>query len=105
MLAFQRAQQVSAERQRTVVEGVRIAAEEGARCAPRPLIVRTPTDVFPTPSSPGPAAEPSTSPEQRQAQLLQNQLSPQELEYQESLIQEREQEIREMYVFLLCSHQ
>ncbi|KAL1718658.1 t-SNARE [Schizophyllum commune] len=76
MLAFQRAQQVSAERQRTVVEGVRIAAEEGA--------------------SPGPAAEPSTSPEQRQAQLLQNQLSPQELEYQESLIQEREREIREI---------
>ncbi|KAL1746837.1 t-SNARE [Schizophyllum fasciatum] len=76
MLAFQRAQQVSAERQRTVVEGVRLAAEEG--------------------SSPDPSAEPPASPEQRQAQLLQNQLSPQELEYQESLIQEREHEIQEI---------
>ncbi len=39
---------------------------------------------------------PSSSPSQRQAQILQNQLSPQELAYQESLTQEREQEIREI---------
>ena len=37
-----------------------------------------------------------SSPEQRQAQLLQSQLSPHELAYQESLIQEREAEIREI---------
>lgn len=36
------------------------------------------------------------SPSQRQAQLLQTQLSPHELAYQESLIQEREAEIREI---------
>ncbi len=36
------------------------------------------------------------SPPQRQAQLLQTQLSPHELAYQESLIQEREAEIREI---------
>ncbi|SRR6266550_4496178 len=36
------------------------------------------------------------SPEQRQAQILQSQLSPHELAYQESLIQEREAEIREI---------
>ncbi|TRM62140.1 t-SNARE [Schizophyllum amplum] len=76
MLAFQRAQQVSAERQRTVVEGVRIAQDDNA--------------------SPDPAAEPSTSPEQRQAQVFQAQLSPHELAYQESLVQEREDEIREI---------
>ena len=36
------------------------------------------------------------APEQRQAQMLQSQLSPHELAYQESLIQEREQDIREI---------
>jgi syntaxin 7 len=40
--------------------------------------------------------EPDNTPEQRQAQLLQNRLSPHELAYQESLIQEREQEIRDI---------
>jgi t-SNARE complex subunit (syntaxin) len=41
--------------------------------------------------------EPSASTqEQRQAQILQAQLSPHELAYQESLIQEREEEIREI---------
>lgn len=40
--------------------------------------------------------EPPSSPSQRQAQLLQTQLSPQELIHQESLIQEREAEIREI---------
>ncbi|TCD59887.1 hypothetical protein EIP91_011254, partial [Steccherinum ochraceum] len=75
LVAFQRAQQVSAERQRTVVEGVKIAIEEES----------------------APEEQPSTSsPSQRQAQLLQNQLSPQELAHQESLIQEREVEIREI---------
>lgn len=43
------------------------------------------------------AASPSTSPQQQlQAQQLQSQLSPHELAYQESLIQEREGEIREI---------
>ena len=41
-------------------------------------------------------AEPAGSPEQRQAILLQQQMSPHELAYQESLIQERESEIREI---------
>lgn len=40
--------------------------------------------------------EPSSSPQQRQAQLLQSHLSPHELAYQESLIQEREAEIHEI---------
>jgi hypothetical protein len=40
--------------------------------------------------------EPPSSPQARQAQLLQNQLSPHELAYQESLIQEREGDIREI---------
>ncbi|CAK5269842.1 unnamed protein product [Mycena citricolor] len=71
LVAFQRAQQVSAERQRTVVQGVRMAVDDA------------------TP------AEPET-PQQRQALLLQQQLSPHELAYQESLIQEREAEIREI---------
>ncbi|KAK0449274.1 t-SNARE [Armillaria borealis] len=74
LAAFQRAQQVSAERQRTVVEGVRIAVEEEHQ-----------HDDGQT-----------NSPEQRQALLLQNQLSPHELAYQESLIQERENDIREI---------
>ncbi|KAJ8453993.1 hypothetical protein ONZ45_g284 [Pleurotus djamor] len=74
LVAFQRAQQVSAERQRTVVEGVKLAVEE---------------DQARSSQEPG-------SPPQRQAQLLQSQLSPHELAYQESLIQERESEIREI---------
>ncbi|KAI6123791.1 t-SNARE [Pisolithus croceorrhizus] len=74
LVAFQRAQHASAERQRTVVEGVRIAIEDEQ---PR-------------------YSEPSSSPHQQQAQLLQSQLSPHELAYQESLIQERETEIEEI---------
>ncbi|KAJ7505738.1 t-SNARE, partial [Mycena galericulata] len=74
LVAFQRAQQVSAERQRTVVQGVRMAVDD----------------------APPPDDSASAAPEQRQAQLLQQQLSPHELAYQESLIQEREQEIREI---------
>jgi len=41
-------------------------------------------------------AKPSSSPEKRQAILLQQQMSPHELVYQESSIQEHESEIREM---------
>lgn len=76
LLAFQRAQQVSAERQRTVIESVKIAVEEDQH-----------------PSRDVSAGE---SPERRQAQLFQQQLSPHELAYQESLIQERQAEIREI---------
>jgi len=75
LVEFQRAQKVSVERQRTVVQGVRLAVSED-------------------PSEPPPDYD--DTPEQRQAQMLQQQLSPHELAYQESLIQEREQEIREI---------
>ncbi|KAJ7603643.1 t-SNARE [Mycena polygramma] len=71
---FQRAQQSSVERQRTVVQGVRMAVDD-------------------TRSIPPPEYEAATV--QRQAQILQEQLSPHELAYQESH-QEREQEIREI---------
>ncbi|PCH40434.1 t-SNARE [Wolfiporia cocos MD-104 SS10] len=76
LVAFQRAQQVSAERQRTVVQGVKLAVEEEAAAS----------EDRPT----------SPTPSQRQAQILQNQLSPQELAFQESVIHEREAEIREI---------
>jgi len=76
LVGFQRAQQLSAERQRTVVQGVKMAVEDNE-------------------DRPEPNATPS-SPSQRQAQLLQAQLSPHELAYQESLIQEREEDIREI---------
>jgi t-SNARE complex subunit (syntaxin) len=46
--------------------------------------------------SPRQISDPDRSPEQRQAQLLQSQLSPHELAYQESTIQEREREIEEI---------
>ena len=75
LVAFQRAQQVSAERQRTVVQGVKLAVDDEHQ--------------HPEVSEPTPQ-------EQRQAQILQSQLSPHELAYQESLIQEREAEIREI---------
>jgi syntaxin 7 len=75
LTAFQRAQKVSVERQRTVVEGVKIAVED---------------DNIQQDIGPG------SSPEQRQAVFLQHQLSPHELAHQESLIQERESEIREI---------
>jgi hypothetical protein len=48
------------------------------------MYFRRPAELEPTPQ------------EQRQAQILQAQLSPHELAYQESLIQEREAEIREI---------
>ncbi|KAF9468736.1 t-SNARE [Collybia nuda] len=74
LVAFQRAQQVSAERQRTVVQGVKLAVEDDQE-------------------SHHDDSDPTTL---RQAQILQSQLSPHELAYQESLIQEREAEIREI---------
>jgi len=77
LVAFQRAQQVSAERQRTVVQGVKLAVEDEYQQTAQ-------------------SDEPDHTPEQHQAQLFQNKLSPHELAYQESLIQEREQEIREI---------
>ncbi|KAF7325911.1 SNARE domain protein [Mycena kentingensis (nom. inval.)] len=73
VVAFQRAQQLSAERQRTVVAGVKMAVDD------RPQ-----------------EEHEDDTPTERQALLLQQQLSPHELAYQESLIQEREQEIREI---------
>ncbi|KAH9968360.1 t-SNARE [Lactifluus volemus] len=74
-VAFQRAQQVSAEKQRTVVKTVKLAVEED------PATLSQHVDP---------------APEQVQAQAMQSQLSPHELAYQESLIQEREAEIREI---------
>ncbi|KAJ6628736.1 t-SNARE [Mycena sp. CBHHK59/15] len=74
LVEFQRAQKVSVERQRTVVQGVRMAVDD----------------------TPEQQEEYEDTPVQRQAQILQQQLSPHELAYQESLIQEREQEIREI---------
>ncbi|KAF8509849.1 t-SNARE [Hysterangium stoloniferum] len=76
LVAFQRAQQASAERQRTVVEDVKLAVDEEEASR----------EDIPHSHSPG----------QRQAQVFQQQLSPAELSHQESLIQEREQEIREI---------
>ncbi|GLB38165.1 putative syntaxin family protein [Lyophyllum shimeji] len=76
LVAFQRAQQVSAERQRTVVQGVKLAVEEEQPVSP--------------------TREEADATTLRQAQILQTQLSPHELAYQESLIQEREAEIREI---------
>ncbi|KAI0770384.1 t-SNARE [Fomes fomentarius] len=78
LVAFQRAQQVSAERQRTVVEGVKHAVEDDGAVGLEEARSSSPT------------------PSQRQAQILQTQFSPQELAFQESLIQEREAEIREI---------
>lgn len=75
LVAFQRAQKVSAERQRTVVEGVKQAVEDNAD------------------QNAGMSSSPQS---QRQVQMFQNQISPAELAHQESLIQERENEIREI---------
>lgn len=73
-VAFHEAQKASAERQRTVVQAVRMAVEQ------------PPGTTFPPePASPA-----------RQLQLFQPQISPHELAYQESLIQEREAEIHEI---------
>ncbi|KAF8644395.1 hypothetical protein AX16_008456 [Volvariella volvacea WC 439] len=80
LVAFQRAQQVSAEKQRTVVKGVKLAVEDDHHAR----------------SPPGSPSQQPSQLEQRQAQIFQTQLSPHELAYQESLIQEREAEIREI---------
>lgn len=88
---------MSAERQRTVVEGVKIAIEEESAPCVRFLRHNQPHGAYTQLSLSSSEEQPSTSsPSQRQAQLLQNQLSPQELAHQESLIQEREVEIREI---------
>ena len=96
LVAFQRAQQVSAERQRTVVQGVKLAIDDEQHHPPwvniHPFLLPTwLTSWARNPDEPEPTAQ-----EQRQAQILQQQLSPHELAYQESLIQEREAEIREI---------
>ncbi|KAG8998608.1 hypothetical protein FRB95_013171 [Tulasnella sp. JGI-2019a] len=76
LVAFQQAQKSSAERQRTVVQSSKSAVEEDQ--AER-------------------GVDPSSSPQQQQQQqLLQQHLSPADLAYQESLIREREGEIREI---------
>jgi len=74
LVAFQRAQQVSAERQRTVVAGVKHALHED--------------NQEERPSSP--------TPSQRQDQVFQTTYTPQELAYQESVIEERQEEIRDI---------
>ncbi|KDQ11074.1 hypothetical protein BOTBODRAFT_35608 [Botryobasidium botryosum FD-172 SS1] len=79
LVAFQRAQKVSAERQRTVVDVVRRKVDDDEAGRARP-------------SSP-PAG---TSPEQRLMQMQAPALAPADLAYQESIIQEREREIREI---------
>ncbi|KIO25708.1 hypothetical protein M407DRAFT_243993 [Tulasnella calospora MUT 4182] len=76
LVAFQQAQKASAERQRTVVLDTKHAVEEEE--AERGQVSSTPRQ------------------QQQQQQLLQQQLSPADLAYQESLIHEREQEIREI---------
>ena len=90
LVAFQRAQQVSAERQRTVVEGVKHAVEddEAARCVPHISCYRH-VELNIDVRSHEQARASSPTPSQRQAQILQTQLSPQELAFQESMIQER----------------
>jgi t-SNARE complex subunit (syntaxin) len=80
VVAFQRAQQLSAERQRTVVQSTRAAAEEAAN---------------PSASSPsGTVGSPGR--QQQQLQQQAQQLAPAELAYQEQVIQEREAEIRDI---------
>ncbi|KAH9059925.1 t-SNARE [Lactarius vividus] len=73
-VASQRAQQVSMEKQRTVVKSVKLAVEEDQETL---------------------SQHAEAAPEQLQAQVMQSQLSPHELAYQESH-QEREAEIREI---------
>ncbi|KZS93643.1 t-SNARE [Sistotremastrum niveocremeum HHB9708] len=75
LVAFQRAQQVSAEKQRNAVDGAKVAVEEEQE--------RGQQDT-------------ASSPEERQSLVLQQRLSPAELAHQEMLIQEREVEIREI---------
>jgi len=82
LAAFQNAQKLSAERQRTVVQVVKQTAGEhdGATSGPAG-----------SSSSPG-------SPRLQQTQLQVKALSPHELAYQEALVQERENEIRQIEV-------
>ncbi|KDQ62030.1 hypothetical protein JAAARDRAFT_189406 [Jaapia argillacea MUCL 33604] len=81
LVAFQRAQQVSAERQRTAVEVARhVVDDEHAR--PH--------------SPPSRPLSPSSQQQQQAQQLLHQTLSPAEIAFQESMIHEREAEIREI---------
>jgi len=80
LVAFQRAQKVSAERQRSVVENTKRVLDEESTFTPQ--------------------AEHAGSSQQHlfqeQQQIPQQTLSPADLAFQESLIQEREHEIREI---------
>jgi len=77
LVAFQRAQKVSAERQRTVVEDTKRAVDEELEA--------------------GTSTQQQQQQQQQQRQQFQIQrLSPADLAFQESLIQERETEIREI---------
>lgn len=99
LVAFQRAQQVSAERQRTVVAGVKLAVDDEHNHPPYVRhngLILVPSPNMHAFTSSNPDEPEPTAQEQRQAQILQEQLSPHELAYQESLIQEREAEIREI---------
>lgn len=82
LVAFQRAQKVSAERQRTVVENTKRVIDEDATAAHA-----------------ADAEEAGSSQQQllqEQQQVPQQTLSPADLAFQETLIQERESEIREI---------
>ncbi|KAJ7760121.1 t-SNARE [Mycena maculata] len=92
LVEFQRAQKVSVERQRTVVQGVRMAVDDSSEC----VLAFSSSWSFPSDASARQQDYEDTPEQQRQVQILQQQLSPHELAYQESLIQEREQEIREI---------
>lgn len=106
LVAFQKAQQLSVTRQRTVVEGVKLAVDDDV-----PLYAATFPSAWLTLSQGGAEQlrhEPRTAtsaaaatvrytrPRAHALRARTRQLSPQELHHQESLIQEREAEIREI---------
>jgi hypothetical protein len=101
LTAFQRAQQVSVEKQRTVVEGVKLAVDDNTRYG-YTITTFNPLQVF---KLSGSLEEQERTPQLQQAQLLQQQLSPHELAYQESLIQERQAEIQEIETGMHELHQ
>jgi len=82
LVAFQKAQKVSAERQRTVVEDSKRAVDEDGGA-----------DYLEAGSS---QQQRQQQQQQQQQQVQSQQLSPSDLAFQESLIQERETEIREI---------
>lgn len=81
LVAFQRAQKVSAERQRTVVENSKRAIDDDLPTSPN--------------AAESDEAE-SSQLLQQQEQVPQQTLAPADLAFQENLIQERESEIREI---------